>query len=77
MIGSPATAASWPCPLGRTFGKPHEHCIGDRCPIWRWKDIGSDHPKFVAAVRAEWQRLGGGAVKHKEAVANVWKRRAT
>lgn len=43
---------NWPCPLGGSFFEPHEKCIGNACPLWRW-DTTESWRKAVMAVAKE------------------------
>jgi hypothetical protein len=65
--------ATWFCPLARTFAYKvaQEGCRGDECACWRWEPIAADDPRFTAAKATALAILGGGASKHKEAVAMV------
>lgn len=73
-----AARAAWPCPLSRLWGdkEVNPHCRGDACPVWRWAPLPAEAPEFKAAVAARLKEIGGGPLKHKEAVAWVMENRA-
>jgi len=53
-----------PCPLARTFAdKKGPNCMGDACPVWRWKPRLATDPEFSAAIKREMYSL---AEQHKE-----------
>lgn len=64
-------SATWLCPLARTFGadRAMEGCRADLCAAWRWKDHSAEILKPHIAARLK--EIGGGSVRHKEAVAWV------
>lgn len=70
---TPTEAAETLCPFARTFGIPQAQkgCHGPACALWRWEPIMADDPRFVEAKAKAMEELGGGATKHKEAVARV------
>lgn len=55
----------WPCPLARTFSETPVPgmCRADECPAWRWSGMFASDPRYIAAVKAEMQRL---ADKHNK-----------
>lgn len=78
-VRTPERAAEMPCPLGRLFTTPHETCIADQCPLWRWRQLVSTDPRFTSAVQRyiaakkalpEYKDVQP-ALLHKEAVEMV------
>lgn len=65
--------AEWPCPLGRTFGKTHDNCIAERCPVWRWVPLSAADPRFVKEVQKAMKEQN---LSHQKAVAHVMENRA-
>ena len=74
MIATPDHARqNWPCPLSRTFATAPVNplCRGDQCPMWRWVPLSVEGSGFKEAVAARLKEIGGGPLKHKEAVGWV------
>lgn len=60
------------CPIARIKpGQPSANCSAPDCILWRWLPIMTSDPRYVAAVRTEAARQGGGIGAHMQALAAV------
>lgn len=74
MIAAPELArAAWRCPVARLWGQKEvdAQCRGDACPLWRWVPLSANDADLKAAIAARLKDIGGGPLKHKDAVAWV------
>jgi hypothetical protein len=77
---TPKDAGKMICPIARCQGteKVQPKCVGDKCILWRWKELMASDPRFMSAIKREEALLSGetgksAAAVHKHAVANVMK----
>lgn len=68
---TPEEAADLLCPLARTFAPKEAStgCRGPQCAWWRWQPLSASDPRFVNALKAITQEIGGGPHRGKEATA--------
>lgn len=66
MIGTSEDAGNWPCPMGRTFSNTHHNCIGETCPVWRFKRFKAPSREFTTALKKAQEETGekGAATKN-------------